>query len=96
MSELLGDTYSLMLLVKSSLFVPPFDFLGSFIVVFDKLRDKVKIIVFGNHVPHHFFAVLAPVENFESLFLVLFDVDGFHKAQTGTLPVAGHQFVDVQ
>lgn len=65
-------------------------------MVFDELGDKVQIVVLGNHVPHHFFAVLAPVENFESFFLVLFYVDGFHESQAGALPVSGNKFIDMQ
>lgn len=65
-------------------------------MVFDELGDKVQIVVFGNHIPHHFFAVLTLVKNFESFFLVLFYVDGFHESQAGALSVSGNQFIDMQ
>jgi hypothetical protein len=53
-------------------------------MVFDELGNKVKVVVFRHHVPHHFPAVPAAVENLEPFFLVLFDVDGFHEPETRT------------
>lgn len=82
--------------VSRGFLVSPFDFLCSFIVVFNELGDKVEVVVGGDHIPHHFAAQLAPVEDFKPFFLALVNVYGFHKPLALAEAVSGGVFVNVE